>query len=553
MGMENTCSVCPLMVKEMNKLRRMVCLLKTELDKSCNVKQCLDVSTHCNIINTSDCCTQTDPTYISNVLTSEKSCQTTFSEDIENLSLSAYDSPNSHLPDGHPTNDCESISSSRGTPTNLNIANDSLNVYSYDIENNEVIEPYTLLPGEPFNKFKLSDLDASTHFSETFDNRVIAHYGDIPYSYAGVTHRPCPISSNKPLTDLIRHLQNVLPNYRYNSILITKYEHGKKHLPYHSDDESEICADSEILTISFGQTRAIKFRAVSNKNTELSVNLSHGQVFTMTKKSQTYFEHCIPKDYSKQPRISITFRYLNSSPNPPITPNTDIPPTNLIENSSKPNCFQHTSPIMTVDQTLAGNHSSKPVTLYISSSMFRHLDPNKLKSTTQDAEVFFYPGATAGAMLTRFQQDPKASDIPTSLVKKVFVLTGSNNVDGIVQDNTGVAFHRTKHDIDNLISYLTSTFSGASLSLINVLPRVNYERNFGMNKMNYHRKASSYQQNGMLYINTEYNRNLFINIQGFRKDFYFMPASSSIPDNVHLNRIGVIRLAKHLKYVAHNM
>ena len=53
----------------------------------------------------------------------------------------------------------------------------------------------------------------------------------------------------------------------------------------------------------------------------------------------------------------------------------------------------------------------KPITIYLSSSMFRELKPDGLSSNTQDAKVFFYPGSTSGQMLEKFKNDPKASQI----------------------------------------------------------------------------------------------------------------------------------------------
>ena len=47
---------------------------------------------------------------------------------------------------------------------------------------------------------------------------------------------------------------------------------------------------------------------------------------------------------------------------------------------------------------------------------------------------------------------------------------------------------------------------------------------------------------------TELDRSLFSFRNGYRRVNYFHNGE----DNVHLNNLGVIRLAKHLKYVAHH-
>ena len=49
-------------------------------------------------------------------------------------------------------------------------------------------------------------------------------------------------------------------------------------------------------------------------------------------------------------------------------------------------------------------------------------------------------------------------------------------------------------------------------------------------------------------VRTEYHRSLFSSKSGHRKGDFFSQNGS---DNVHLNRLGVIRLAKYMKYFAH--
>ena len=171
---------------------------------------------------------------------------------------------------------------------------------------------------------------------------------------------------------------------------------------YHSDKEDMICEDSSITTISLGESRVIKFRPISDQKSELLINLSHGQVFTMSKKSQKFFEHSVPKDYSRQPRISITLRLINPQDFIETQDICDVllglgvsqsetsqskPQTPEIRSSSSILCSPAINPTISVphsnsDLTLTPH--DKSVTLYISSSMFRHLEAKRLSSTTQD-------------------------------------------------------------------------------------------------------------------------------------------------------------------------
>ena len=50
-------------------------------------------------------------------------------------------------------------------------------------------------------------------------------------------------------------------------------------------------------------------------------------------------------------------------------------------------------------------------------------------------------------------------------------------------------------------------------------------------------------------VSTELDRCLFSFKDGYRKANYFVNKGE---DNVHLNGLGIVRLAKHLKFVAHH-
>ena len=340
---------------------------------------------------------------------------------------------------------------------------------------------------------------------------------------------------------------------------------------YHSDKEDMICEDSSITTISLGESRVIKFRPISDQKSELLINLSHGQVFTMSKKSQKFFEHSVPKDYSRQPRISITLRLINPQDFIETQDICDVllglgvsqsetsqskPQTPEIRSSSSILCSPAINPTISVphsnsDLTLTPH--DKSVTLYISSSMFRHLEAKRLSSTTQDCYVFYYPGASASQMLTKFRNDPRMNDLNLSLVKRVMLMTGTNNVDTIVRDSTGEMLNKAVNDISNLISFLRDMLPSALINVINVLPRKSYQRNLAINQINTFLYNLSMQNSfNINFVNTEAERNLFSTKQGYRKSYYFMPDSHRLYDNVHLNHTGIIRLAKHLKYIAHN-
>ena len=532
------CGNCVLLNKELNLLQRKISLLNLEIDK---LKT--DSKPNENSIDNLNCHTEL----------------------FDNVSETEIDRESSS------SKTSSRVSASYNPNLTLNLSpNDKLNVFSFDQVNQEIVEPCTVLPGQPFENVNCLELDKSTIFTKKFQNRHVAYYGDFPYKYEGSVHKPNPIKSNPNLVTILNNVKLVIPSISFNSVLITKYPNGNFHLPYHSDNEESICEDSAIITISLGQSRVIKFRPKSNHDSELSINLSHGQVFTMSKKSQQFFEHCIPKDFTRQPRISITLRLIKPPGNISTQDICDVllglgnsqsvasNPTDHFTTEShregKPD--NETGTQIPTSSAPAADTRPQPQqrtsTLYISSSMFRHLDPEKLSSNSQESFVFFYPGASAGQMLLRFRNDPKLRNINLSSVKRVMLLTGSNNVDCIAGDQSGRMYHQTTLELTNLIEFLKSLVPSASINIINVLPRKCYGRNIAVNQINAYLFDFSKQCENVNFVNTEADRCLFTTKEGFRKSYYFVPDSNRIYDNVHLNHAGIVRLAKHLKFTAHN-
>ena len=296
----------------------------------------------------------------------------------------------------------------------------------------------------------------------------------------------------------------------------------------------------------------------------------------MSKSSQKYFQHSIPKDFGKFPRISITLRLLKhcnveteiistqevcdvldglefaSSQNQQNIPTTISEPTHSATdqdcstNSGKRSINHCPPPVSKYHPT-----TTKSTTIYLSSSMFRYLKAQKLCSKHQDAHVFFYSGATAGEMLTRFSSDHRLQQIDLSQVNNFFILTGSNNVDGIMNDPNGNMYNNAVQEINNLLDFVHNIAPNSTINMINLLPRTSYKRNVAINQLNSYLYTISQQCHFIKYVDTECERNLFCTTDGYRRNSYFIPASNRIPDNVHLNQAGVIRLAKHIKYLAH--
>ena len=107
------------------------------------------------------------------------------------------------------------------------------------------------------------------------------------------------------------------------SCLVTLYEDGKSSIPPHSDNEQSILPESDIYTVSLGSTRSLIFQNIIGPVSEQSkYDLIHGSVHCMSRASQDSWEHSIPRSNLPDcgPRISLTFRRLQSTTRPTIPP-----------------------------------------------------------------------------------------------------------------------------------------------------------------------------------------------------------------------------------------
>ena len=116
------------------------------------------------------------------------------------------------------------------------------------------------VPSQPFSMFDHTILDQETEFNIKLPNRSLCYYGSSSYCYSGVSHQPKPIPPNSYINTILDQLKVTLPDFQYNSILVTKYRNGSDFIGFHADNEPEIAENSDIVTISLGQSRTIKFK-----------------------------------------------------------------------------------------------------------------------------------------------------------------------------------------------------------------------------------------------------------------------------------------------------
>ena len=191
---------------------------------------------------------------------------------------------------------------------------------AYPQERTSDIRPFEICNGVRFTTFNAQRMNESTVFDTKFQNRATAYYGSVPYKYGKTVHKPRPFSDNPYLQELFAAAKTAIPDLVCNSALITKYEKPDSCIPKHSDDEKEIVEDSQILTISLGQHRELRFHRKDATKEIHTFTVNHGDAFMMSRKSQNVYSHeLLPstmsaKDHSV--RISVTFRLLKSVDRP---------------------------------------------------------------------------------------------------------------------------------------------------------------------------------------------------------------------------------------------
>ena len=462
---------------------------------------------------------------------------------------------------------------------------------------------YQSLLTDVFKYFCADKLERSTEFTHVMNNRKAVYYGQYPYSYGNTVHTPQDISKNTYLEKLLNYVDIVFPDLEFNSAMVHLYENGSDFMPHHSDDEANISEGSTILTISLGGSRNFEF---NDKSSGLSVEnlvLPHGSCLLMTKRSQNFFTHSIVECESAEKRLSVTLRM--------ITPQSNSVPTllgsehthycslaELMDNTLSewdeksdhnqtgsdhqfPNSLQHehdclqdnsvpdyvlsdslqcgyqpsqaTKPISpavkkqsAVHQKTAETATAKESinTIYIGSSMFRHLNAELLSSATQTSKVFFFPGADSKQMMQRLFSDPEFKKLEKNNVERIVLITGTNYVDSIY--NNELPFDAAVDGIKNLANRLWSTFMHAQFYFLNILPRnVTWKNNIVMELNGVIREIC--RVHGSIFIDTEVENKLFTDNMQRRKNKFFAVGH----DNVHLNKTGVARLARHLKYATH--
>lgn len=143
--------------------------------------------------------------------------------------------------------------------------------------------------------------------------RLMAWYGDAGahYRYSGVDHEPLPWTTE---LEALRTDVQTLCLQPFNSVLANLYRDGRDSMGCHADDEKELGQNPLIASLSFGETRLLRFRHPPS-GSKLDMDLNHGDLLIMAGQLQHHWRHELPKTRkAKQARINLTFRRIVSAP-----------------------------------------------------------------------------------------------------------------------------------------------------------------------------------------------------------------------------------------------
>lgn len=139
--------------------------------------------------------------------------------------------------------------------------------------------------------------------------RLMAWYGDADanYRYSGVDHQPQAWTS--VLAELRTNVE-LACGHGFNSVLANLYRDGRDSMGCHADNEKELGCNPLIASLSFGDSRLLRFKHRSTGQ-KLDIELGHGDLLLMAGELQHHWRHELPKTRrSKQARINLTFRRI---------------------------------------------------------------------------------------------------------------------------------------------------------------------------------------------------------------------------------------------------
>ncbi|MEL6344348.1 MAG: alpha-ketoglutarate-dependent dioxygenase AlkB [Myxococcota bacterium] len=140
--------------------------------------------------------------------------------------------------------------------------------------------------------------------------RLTANYGEESYDYSGLTFSPRPWT---PRLSALRQVAIAHSGRPMNALILQLYRNGADRVGWHADDNPRQMAPPIIVSMSFGATRAMQFRAQHQHTARLDLILESGDLLLMQGDLQETHHHRIPSARgSIGERINLTFRTIKA-------------------------------------------------------------------------------------------------------------------------------------------------------------------------------------------------------------------------------------------------
>ena len=136
-------------------------------------------------------------------------------------------------------------------------------------------------------------------------------YGDPGLEYKIVFKGKPVVYPVKPWIPEILHIKSqieALTGDNYTVCVVHYYPNGSIGINPHRD--KEMIAGTTIVGLSLGAERTLE---MSRGGKTTSIPLYNGSIYILYPPTNDFWAHCIPKDETSTPRISLTFRNYKSS------------------------------------------------------------------------------------------------------------------------------------------------------------------------------------------------------------------------------------------------
>lgn len=142
-----------------------------------------------------------------------------------------------------------------------------------------------------------------------FKSRRTVTFGE-SYNYRSGSRRNGEIPAFlNPFCDVVsEHFE-----FRPNNCLVNYYPDGDHYISFHSDQDMEMKDRTGVAIFSLGTIREMVLRRIGAPTLRYVYPLEPGSVFFMSDDLQAEWQHGIPKQSGRGPRISLSFRSLRVS------------------------------------------------------------------------------------------------------------------------------------------------------------------------------------------------------------------------------------------------